>query len=127
MVAVSDADVSGVSLDAGEAVTYLKVTVTGRSLTTFDGMPLTGAVIFTPSQVVSIPGLVILDGSATAEVVNGAFTQPLVLPATDCVSPAFTYTITPRLQTPDGNTGPPPVAGVSVPHTLGTVDISVLW
>jgi hypothetical protein len=103
------------------------ITVTGTNIETLDGTPLSGVIIFTPSEVVAAPAVsALLEGSATAEVVNGTITQPFVIPTTDCITPPFTYTITDRLQRPEG-TSPPPVTGVSIPHTLGaTVDISAL-
>jgi hypothetical protein len=107
----------------------LTITVTGSNLLGLDGQPLTGAVIFTASGLVDDPAVsALLEGSAVAEVVAGAIVQPFVIPATDCVSPPFTYTITLRLQDADGAEGAPlPVTGVSIPSTLGaSVDLSAL-
>jgi hypothetical protein len=105
------------------------ITVTGQDVSSLDGTPLSGYVIFTPSEEVADPAvLALLEGSATARVVNGVLAQPFVIPTTDCVTPAFTYTITQRLVTGDGVEGsPPPLTGVSVPHSLGSsVDLSAL-
>jgi hypothetical protein len=105
------------------------ITVTGQDLVALDGSPLNGVIIFSPSTPISdLAVSAVLEGSAVAEVVNGVLSPPLVIPTTDCVSPAFTYTITQRLQDADGASGsPPPVTGVSIPATLGsTVDISQL-
>lgn len=104
------------------------ITVTGLNLLALDGSPLNGVVLFTPSGDIPAPAVsTLLAGSAVGEVINGVMT-PLLVPTTDCVTPGFTYTISFRLQGPDGVTGnPAPLAGVSIPHTLGaTVDLSVL-
>lgn len=130
MTAVSDSDVSQATADGGEVATYPTITVTGEHIYTFDGTPLTGVIIFTPSEVVFIPSLgVTLEGSASANVTAGEIVQPFSIATTDAVTPNFSYTIIPRLETPDGPAAsPPPVTGVSVPHTLGvSVDISALW
>jgi hypothetical protein len=105
------------------------ITVTGQDLQALDGTPLSGFVIFTPDAPIADPAVsALLEGSATAQVTAGAIVQPFVIPTTDCVTPPFTYTITQRLQTPDGaEGGPPPVTGVSIPSTLGAaVDLSAL-
>jgi hypothetical protein len=104
------------------------ITVTGENVLGLDGSALTGTVIFSASALAADPGGdLVLDGSAVGEVVNGVMT-PLVIPTTDSVTPVFTYTITVKLQDADGaEGGPPPLAGVSIPHSLGlTVDLSVL-
>jgi hypothetical protein len=113
-----------VSFPAG----LLTITVTGLHVLDLAGEPLDGEVIFTPSGPVSDPAVsALLEGSAVGQVVAGVM-SPLVLPATDSVSPAFTYTISTRLTTEEGALGSPaPVTGVSIPHTLGaSVDLSVL-
>lgn len=102
------------------------ITVTGQHVLDMGGEPLNGFFVFTPSGPVSDPAAAtLLEGSATGEVIAGVMT-PLVIPTTDSVSPAFTYTITTRLAVPDA-TAPPPVTGVPIPASLGaTVDISTL-
>lgn len=102
------------------------ITVTGQNLIDFGGFRLNGIVVFTASSPVSDPAAAaVVAGSAQGVVTDGTM-APVVLPATDSVSPAFAYTITFRLQDADGN-GPPPYAGVSIPHTLGeSVDLSAL-
>ncbi len=105
------------------------ITVTGSDIIALDGTPLSGFIMFTPSEEVEDPAvLAVLEGSATATVTSGVLVQPFVIPTTDCITPVFTYTITQRLQTPDGVTGtPPPLTGVSIPHGLGSsVDLSAL-
>jgi hypothetical protein len=104
------------------------ITVTGANVLGLDGSPLTGVVIFTASGPVDDPAAdAVLDGPAVGNVTGGQL-EPLVIPTTDAVSPAFTYTITVKLQDADGaEGGPPPLVGVSIPHTLGTtVDLSDL-
>ncbi len=106
----------------------LTIVVTGLNVEAFDGTPLNGVVIFTPSLEGSAPAEnILLEGSANGEVVNGVMT-PLTIPTTDSVTPSFTYTITQRLQTPDmSGSQPAPLTGVAIPHSLGsTVDLSVL-
>jgi hypothetical protein len=101
------------------------ITVTAESVLAADGTPLTGAFILTPSQPVYAGGWVVVEGSATLTVAKGVATS-IVIPCTDAVTPGFTYTITQRLNSPDG-ISPPPLANVAIPHTLGaTVDISAL-
>ena len=105
------------------------IKVTGSDLSTFDGTPLSGAVIFTASEELADPAVsALLEGSAVAQVVNGVLVQPFIIPATNCVSPGFTYTITQRLATPDGvENEAAPVPGVAIPSTLGSsVDLSAL-
>lgn len=101
------------------------IQVTGSELETLDGSPLNGVVIFSASGPISDPAAsVVLAGSAVTQVINGVL-SPLTIPATDCVTPPFTYTITLRLQSPDPD--PPPVTGVSIPASRGpTVDLSEL-
>lgn len=104
------------------------IQVTGLHIEGLDGTPLSGVIIFSASGPVVDSALsALLEGSATGEVVSGVMT-PVIIPTTDCVSPGFTYTITQRLQTPDGAEGsPPPVTGVLIPHTLGaSVDLAAL-
>lgn len=102
------------------------ITVTGVSLLAFDGTPLAGVIIFTPSTPVYIAGVSVLEGSATMTVTAGVGT-PIVIPCTDAVSPSFTYTIEQRLATPDSLPNPAPITGVSIPHSTGaTVDVSAL-
>jgi hypothetical protein len=104
------------------------IEVTGLNLLGLDGTPFSGIVIFSASGLIAVPAAsTLLEGPATAMVVNGVMV-PVVIPTTDCVSPAFTYTITQRLTTPDGVTGsPPPAQGVAIPSSLGTtVDLSDL-
>jgi hypothetical protein len=113
-----------VSFPAG----LLTITVTGVNVLDLAGVALNGEIIFTPSGPVSDPaGSALLEGSAVGQVVGGVM-SPLVIPTTDSVSPAFTYTITTRLSTEEGAQGSPaPVTGVSIPHSLGaTVDLSAL-
>lgn len=104
------------------------IQVTGENLIGMDGTPLSGVIIFTASEAVGKPSLdVLMEGSATGEVVNGVMT-PITIPTTDAVTPAFTYTITQRLVTADGSEGsPPPLENVSIPASLGaSVDVSYL-
>jgi hypothetical protein len=130
VTSVSDSDASNAALDG--VVTKLPfpfwlavIEVTGDTLTAADGTLLNGVIILTPSAPVYVPGWAVLEGSATLTVTDGV-ASPTTVVCTDAVTPAFTYTITQRLDIPD-ITGPVPVAGVSVPHTLGaTVDISAL-
>lgn len=101
------------------------ITVTGLSLLDFDGTPLSGVIIFTPSQPLYVAGSAVLEGSATMVVTSGVGV-PISIPCTDNVIPNFTYTITQRLTVSDA-AGPPPVTGVAVPSSLGaTVDVSQL-
>ncbi len=129
MTAVSDADAS-TSIDS---VTVHEpypfwlgvVQLTAENVTAMDGTLLNGVFILTPSVPVYAGGWAVLEGSATLTVVNGAGI-PVYIPCTDTSPQSFTYTITSRLDIPDGP-GPVPVAGVAVPHTLGpSVDISTL-
>lgn len=101
------------------------IEVTGENLRDFGGAPLDGYVIFTASAPVVDPAAdLVVFGSAMAQVVAGVMV-PVTLPATDAVSPAFTYTITLRLA--DTDTSPPPYENISIPSTLGaTVDLSQL-
>lgn len=101
------------------------IEVTGLHLLDFAGALPGGYVIFTASAPVADPaGSVVLFGSATAQVLDGVM-LPVTIPATDSVSPPFTYTITLRLQSEDAD--PPPWTGISVPSTLGaSVDLSAL-
>jgi hypothetical protein len=130
VTSVSDSDASNAALDG--VITKLPfpfwlavIEVTGDTLTAADGTLLNGVIILTPSAPVYVPGWAVLEGSATLTVTDGV-ASPTTVVCTDTVTPAFTYTITQRLDIPD-ITGPVPVAGVSVPHTLGaTVDISAL-
>lgn len=98
------------------------ITVTGNDLSTFDGTPLNGVIIFMPSRHIVGAGAV-LEGAAVMTVTAGV-AVPITLPCTDSVSPPFTYTIDSRLATPDG-VDPAPVTGVSIPGTMKpTVDVS---
>lgn len=101
------------------------IEVTGQNLRDFGGGSLSGTVIFTASEPVADPAAeVLLFGSAASQVVDGVLT-PVTIPTTDCVSPAFTYTISMKLDEPDAS--PSPWAGVSIPHTLGaSVDLAQL-
>lgn len=101
------------------------IEVTGQNLRDYGGSLLNGSVVFTASVVGSDPAAdLILDGSAVAQVTNGVM-EPVTIPTTDSVSPAFTYTVALKLVTEDAD--PPPVPGVSIPSTLGaTVDLSDL-
>jgi hypothetical protein len=101
------------------------IEVTGLNLLDFGGSPVSGYVIFTPSAPQAVPAVsAVLAGSAVAQVTGGVMT-PVVIPTTDSVSPAFTYTIALRLQTEDAS--PPPWTGINIPHTLGaSVDLSAL-
>jgi hypothetical protein len=104
------------------------VQVTGENILAFDGTPLSGVIIFTSSGAVPDPAVsTLLEGSAVAPVSGGVMT-PVALVATDAVSPGFTYTITQRLQTPDGSAVPAQLASlVAIPASLGpSVDISAL-
>jgi hypothetical protein len=102
------------------------ITVTGQHILSLDGQPLDGAVIFIASGPLDDPAAdAMLSGSAVAVVSEGVMT-PITIPATDAVSPPFTYDIAFRLDSADG-TSPPPYPGISIPSTLGpTVDISAL-
>ena len=104
------------------------IEVTGQNLLALDGSPLAGAVIFSVGALVAAPAAsLVLDGSAVATITDGVMT-PLTLPATDSVEPGFSYTVTWRLQTPDGTDyAPLPVTGVALPSSLGSsVDLSEL-
>lgn len=101
------------------------ITVTGQNVRDLSGAPLNGFVVFTASVPVVNPAAdLVAFGSAEALVTNGVMT-PVTIPATDSVSPGFTYTITLRLQSEDNS--PPPWSGIAIPHTLGaSVDLSAL-
>jgi hypothetical protein len=101
------------------------IEVTGLHVIDFGGNLLNGTVIFTASEPVADPAAgAVVFGSAAAPVVEGVMT-PVTIPATDAVSPPFTYSIALRLQAADF--APPPYTGVSVPSTLGaSVDLSSL-
>jgi hypothetical protein len=101
------------------------IVVTGLHLADFGGAPANGVVVFTASEVAADPAAeLVLAGSAEGLVAGGVMT-PVTIPTTDSVSPAFTYTITLRLQNADSSA--PPYTGISVPHTLGaSVDLSAL-
>lgn len=102
------------------------ISLTAQSVLASDGTPLTGTFILTPSQPTYVPGWAVIEGSANLYVKNGVATAPVTVVCTDAVTPGFTYTITQRLVIPDF-TGPSPITGVVIPHTLGvTVDISAL-
>jgi hypothetical protein len=103
------------------------IEVTGLHLLALDGTPLSGMVVFSAGGTVADPALsVLLDGSGTAEVENGVM-APVIIPTTDCVSPAFVYTIDVTLATPDGFQGKTVTPNVSIPSTLGaSVDLSAL-
>lgn len=106
----------------------LTIEVTGTDLSTFDGTPLSGTVIFGASEELADPGVsAVLDGAGLG-VVTGGVMAPVRLPTTDCVSPGFTYTITQRLATPDGaENEAAPATGVAIPSALGaSVDLSAL-
>lgn len=131
MTAVSDTDASNATADnvttrSPSFPFWLGVIqVTALNVVADDGTLLNGAFILTPTAPVYISGWTILEGSATLTVTNGVG-SPIYIPTTDTVATSFTYTIEQRLNIPDG-TGPVPVTGVSVPHTLGaSVDISAL-
>lgn len=101
------------------------VLITAQEVVGFDGEQLSGAFLLTPSMPLYISGAMVIEGSASLEVVSGTG-APVRVPATDSLSPSFTYTITQRLATPD-SLNPAPVTGVAIPHTLGpVVDISQL-
>lgn len=101
------------------------IEVTGENLRDFGGAPLSGYVVFTASEPVADPAAdLVVFGSAMAQVTDGVM-LPVTIPATDAVSPAFTYTVTLRLTSADNN--PPPYEGISVPSALGaSVDLSAL-
>jgi hypothetical protein len=101
------------------------ITVTGENLLDFGGAPLNGFVVFSASGVAADPAAgLVLEGSAAGQVVNGVM-EPVVIPTTDSVSPAFTYTVELKLATADAD--PPPRTGIAVPAALGsTVDLSDL-
>lgn len=101
------------------------IEVTGQNLRDFGGSTLSGIVIFTASEPVADPAAdLVAFGSASSPVVEGVLT-PLVIPTTDCVSPAFTYAI--RLRLDDADADPPAWTGISVPSSLGaSVDLSTL-
>jgi hypothetical protein len=100
------------------------IEVTGQNLRDFGGGLLSGTVIFTASEPVADPAAeLVAFGSASSPVTDGVLT-PLVIPTTDCVSPAFTYTVRLRLY---ADTDPPAWTGISVPSALGaSVDLSSL-
>lgn len=129
MTTVSDSDASGTGADLEVMKTPYPfwlgvVQVTAKSVVADDGTLLNGVFILTPSVPVYIGGWAVLEGSASLTVTSGAG-APVTVPATDTAGTVFTYTITTRLDGPDSP--PPPVTGVSVPHTLGpSVDISAL-
>jgi hypothetical protein len=101
------------------------IEVTGQNLRDFGGAPANGVVIFTASEVVADPAAELVVAGSTEGVVTNGVMATVTLPTTDAVTPAFTYTVTLRLQNADES--PPAYTGVSVPHTLGaTVDLSTL-
>jgi hypothetical protein len=127
---ITDSDASGAAADGVTArppfpFWLATVTLTADNVLTADGQPLNGTFVLTPSQPVYIPGGSVVAGPATLTVVNGVGT-PIPLVCTDVISPAFTYTITQPLDSPEPVI-PGTVYAVSVPHSLGpTVDIATL-
>ena len=101
------------------------IEVTGLHLADFGGAAANGFVIFTASEVAADPAAELVLAGSTEGLVTGGVMAPVTIPTTDSVSPAFTYTVTLRLQNADNS--PPPYTGISVPHTLGaSVDLSTL-
>lgn len=103
------------------------IQVTGQSITTLDGTPLNGFVLFSTDKAVDIPDMpAIFLGSADATVRNGVM-DAINLPTTDSTLPPFTYTITMRISGPDGDADNQVLTGVQLPSTLGpTVDLASL-
>lgn len=103
------------------------IAVTGKSITTLDGTPLNGFVLFSTSQAVDIPDLpAIFVGSADATVSNGVM-ETITIPTTDNTLPPFTYTITLRISGPDGDADNQVLQNVAIPSSLGsTVDLAQL-
>lgn len=102
------------------------IEVTGQNIRDFGGALANGYVVFTASAPIADPAAdLVAEGSTEGVVTNGVM-APVTIPVTDSVSPSFTYTVTLRLQTADGN-GPSPYEGISVPASLGaSVDLSEL-
>jgi hypothetical protein len=103
------------------------IQVTGQHLTTLDGTPLNGFVLFSTSQAVDIPDMpAIFLGSADATVSNGVM-DTITIPTTDSTLPPFSYTITLRISGPDGDSDNQVLTGVQIPSSLGpTVDLAAL-
>jgi hypothetical protein len=103
------------------------IQVTGQRLTTLDGTPLNGFVLFSTSQAVDIPDMpAIFLGSADATVSNGVM-DTITIPTTDSTLPPFSYTITLRISGPDGDSDNQVLTGVQIPSSLGpTVDLAAL-
>lgn len=103
------------------------IQVTGQSITTLDGTPLNGFILFSTDKAVDIPDMpAIFLGSADATVRNGVM-EPVNLPTTDSTLPPFTYTITLRISGPDGDADNQVIQNVQLPSTLGsTVDLATL-
>ena len=103
------------------------IEVTGQQLTTLDGTPLNGFILFSTDKAVDIPDMpAIFLGSADATVRNGVM-DTITLPTTDSTLPPFTYTITMRISGPDGDSDNQVLQNVQIPSTLGpTVDIAQL-
>lgn len=103
------------------------IQVTGKSITTLDGTPLNGFILFSTDDAVEIPDMpAIFLGSADATVRNGVM-DTITIPTTDSTLPPFTYTITMRISGPDGDADNQVLQGISIPSTLGsTVDLAAL-
>jgi hypothetical protein len=102
------------------------IEVTGLHVTDFGGNPVSGFVLFTPSQAATPDASVhlVMQGSTEGVVTDGVMT-PVTIPTTDSVSPPFTYTISLKLQTADN--APAPYTAVAIPASLGaSVDLSAL-
>jgi hypothetical protein len=103
------------------------IQVTGQSITTLDGTPLNGFILFSTDGPVDIPDMpAVFLGSADATVRNGVM-DTITLPTTDSVLPPFAYTITLRISGPDGDSDNKVIQNVQIPSTLGaSVDIAAL-
>lgn len=101
------------------------IEVTGLNLTDFGGQPANGFVIFAASAPIADPAADLVVTGVTEGLVTDGVMVPVTIPTTDAVTPAFTYTVTLRMQDAGGD--PSPYTGISIPHTLGaTVDLSTL-
>lgn len=105
------------------------ISVVAEGWTGPDGTGWNGVVLFATSGLLIDSGQGVIDGTATGTLVNGVMPAVEIVP-TDCpeVSPTpFTYTITIRLQSPDGTADDQQYTDVSIPAASGpTVDLSTL-
>jgi hypothetical protein len=103
------------------------IEVTGQHITTLDGTPLNGFILFSTDKPVDISDTpAIFLGSADATVSNGVM-ETITIPTTDSTLPPFTYTITMRISGPDGDADNQVLTGIQIPSSLGsTVDLATL-